>query len=324
MQSLVEFLRNLIFKNTNQNHRFKIVVNDLKSCLKFYLFFTLILTLKVTASTNGKSEDLPKVMLEEVVPQKDQKRILLPLKVEPKIQSLVTADVEGSVTRILKTLGSFVKSGDIILYLENKDPGFTYAPVPVRAPMGGILSQIWTTQMSKVQRGEKLFTIINPKAIKLTGELPSQELTFVKMGMKAFFTTEIFKERNFSMIVTGVSPLIDPRTGTASIEFEFLKNELSPLPPIGSLGQANIEIDQGEVIIIPESALIFREGKPMVRILQGENKFSKKPIELGEQRDATYVIKSGITKGEKLIVRASRPLKEGETIEVENPTSKSQ
>lgn len=269
--------------------------------------------------------DLPKVMLEEIREQKDQKRILLPLKVEPKISSIVSADLEGSVTRILKPLGSRVKSGETILFLENRDPGFTYLPVPVRAPIGGILSQFWATQMSKVDRGGKLFTITNPKEIKLTGELPSAELSYVKLGMLGSFTTSSMNEKIYPVKVTGVSPLVDPRTGTATIELEFTsQNKSMEHPPIGSIGQATLEIDRGAIILIPEAALIYRDGKPMVRILQGNNKFTKKPIELGEQRDSFYVIKSGISSGEKIIVRSSRPLKEGENIEIEKSEKKLQ
>ena len=284
------------------------------------LLIVCSLSLSLTASV---AIDKPRVLLEEIKLLEDKKRVIIPVKIEAKIQSLVSADVEGNVTRILKPLGSILKAGEIILYLENKDPSFTYAAVPVRSPIAGVLSQVWTTQMAKVIRGDKLFTVINPKSLKLSAELPSSDLTAVHTGLAGQFKMDSQSDLNLSIRVVGISPLVDARTGTASAEFEFtnLKNNL---PPIGSIGQVTFEINKGSIIMIPEASLVYQDGKPMVRVLKGANQFNKKLIALGEQRDGAYVVKSGIVKGEKIIVRSSRPLKEGDIFEVEAPVAKIQ
>lgn len=270
-----------------------------------------------------KPVDKPKVLLEEIKIVEDKKRIIVPVKVEAKIQSLVSADIEGHVTRMLKPLGSFVKAGEVILYLENKDPSYTYAAVPVRSPISGVLSQMHISQMTKVNRGDKLFTVINPKSLKLSAEFPSNDVMSVRSGIIGQFKMDTKSELNLPIRILGISPLVDSRTGTASAEFEF--TDLSKnLPPIGSIGQATFEISQGSIIMIPEASLVYQEGKPMIRVLKGSNQFSKKAIVLGEQRDNNFVVKSGILKGEKIIVRSSRPLKEGEIFEVDAPATKLQ
>lgn len=267
--------------------------------------------------------DKPKVLLEEIKLLDDNKRIIVPVKIEAKIQSLVSADTEGHVTRILKPLGSMVKSGEVIMYLENKDPSFTYAAVPVRSPIAGVVSQMHTSQMSKVNRGDKLFTVVNPKSLKLSAEFPSNDVMSVRSGLLGQFKMDSQSDVKLPIRIIGISPLVDSRTGTASAEFEFtdLKNTL---PPIGSIGQATFEIKQGTIMMVPEASLVFTDGKAMVRVLKGTNQFSKKAIILGEQRDNNYVVKSGIQTGEKIIVRSSRPLKEGELFEVDAPAKKIQ
>lgn len=268
-----------------------------------------------------KPIDKPRVLLEEIRLVEDKKRVIVPVKVEAKIQSLVGADIEGHVVRILKPLGSPVAAHEIVLYLENKDPSFTYAAVPVRSPIAGVLSQVYVTQMTKVNRGEKLFAVINPKSLKLSAEFPSSDLGAVRPGLLGSFKMDSLQEKDLAVKIIGISPLVDSRTGTASAEFEFTDLK-KILPPIGSIGQAVFEITQGSIIMIPEASLVFQDGKAMVRVLKGHNQFSKKPIELGEQRDGSFVIKSGIAKGDKIIVRSSRPLKEGEIFDIE-PTAPS-
>jgi multidrug efflux pump subunit AcrA (membrane-fusion protein) len=284
--------------------------------LFFTIFFCATTSVWAAVTSEKKPVDNPRVLLEEIKPLSDKKRILVPVKVEAKIQSLVTADIEGHVTRLVKPLGSVVKVGEIVMYLENKDPGFTYAAVPVRAPVAGVISQVWTSQMAKVSRGDRLFTVINPKSLKLSAEFPSNDLVDVKTGLQGEFVMDAKGSINLPIRILGISPLVDSRTGTASAELEFT-NLKGPLPPIGSIGQATFEINQGSIFMIPEASLIFQDGKPMVRILKGENQFAKRTVELGEQRDSSYVVKSGIDKGDKIVVRSSRPLKEGDTLDIE-------
>jgi len=275
----------------------------------------------VLAAPSPAPEDRPKVLLQEIKAMDDKRRVIVPVKVEAKIQSLMTADIEGHVTKILKPLGSVVKSGEIILFLENKDPGFTYAAVPVRAPIAGVVSHFWTTQMAKVSRGEKLFTVINPKSLKLTAEFPSGDLSIVRAGQTGEFKCEAQKDSKLTVRILGISPLVDARTGTAAAEFEFTNSKELP-PPIGSVGQATFEISQGSIFMIPESSLVFQDGKPMVRVIKADNKVDKRPIELGEQRDSSFVVKSGIAAGDRIVVRASRALKENDIIEVEKSEDK--
>ncbi len=290
--------------------------------MKLIIFFLLVgatHSLFAAPAPAQKPADKPKVLTQEITFLDDKKRIIIPVKVEAKIQSLMSADIEGHVTRIVKPLGTPVKAGEVVLYLENKDPGFTYAAVPVRTPIAGVISQIWTSQMAKVNRGDKLFTVISPKSLKLMAEIPSTEMSSIQSGMVGQFKMNSEKDL-LPLRVTGISPLVDTRTGTASAELEFtdLKKKL---PPIGSIGQATFEISQGKIFMVPESALVFQEGKPMIRLLKGNDHFTKKSIELGEQRDNSFVVKSGLAQGDKILVRSSRPLKENDILEIETPAA---
>ena len=49
-----------------------------------------------------------------------------------------------------------------------------------------------------------------------------------------------------------------------------------------------------------------------------DNKVGKKPVELGEQRESLYVVKSGLDPGEKVVLRSSRSVKDGDAIEIEH------
>ena len=289
-----------------------------------------------SAAPAGPAEDKAKVIIQEMKATDDTRRLLVPVKVEAKVSSLVTADLDGFVTRIVKPLGSKVKAGETVLFLENKDPAFTFAKVPVRAPVAGVVSQLHPTLMSRVARGDKLFVVMNPKELKLTAEIPGSELSLVQPGSKGVFKQHLDQAEGSPISVSGISPLVDPRTGTASAELEFdlpkgnhdktasapEKGKKLELPSIGMVGHALFEMSRGKVLLIPESALGYADGKPTVKVMDASGLVKRKNIELGEQKESQLVVKSGLEAGEKLIVRANRKVADGEAVEVDASGSK--
>lgn len=277
-------------------------------------------------ATQAQSEVKPaaperaKVIVQEMKSTDDTRRLLVPTKVEARVASLVTADAEGFVTVIKRPLGSRVKAGETILYIENKDPAFTFAKVPVRAPVAGVISQMNIALMSRVTRGDKLFVVMDPKSLKLTAEIPGSDLSLVQPGSKGVFKQSLDDKDGTTIRVTGISPLIDPRTGTASAELEFVteKGKEAQLPAIGVVGHALFESVRGKVLLIPESALGYSEGKPVVKIIDEKGVVKRKLIELGEQKESQLVVKSGLAAGEKIVVRANRTLKDGEAVDVDS------
>lgn len=277
------------------------------------------------ALSSPATPDKAKVIVQELKPTDDLKRLLVPVKVEAKVSSLVTADSEGFVTKIVKPLGSRVKAGEVVLYIENKDPAFTFAKVPVRAPVAGVVSQLYPSLMSKVARADKLFVVMDPRDLKLTAEIPGSDLALVAPGTKGVFKAQLESEGGAAITVTGISPLVDPRTGTASAELEFAKAEKGKsldLPSIGMVGHALFEMSRGKVLLIPESALGYSDGKPTVKVLGSDGLVKRKPIELGEQKESLLVVKNGLSAGEKLIVRANRGVKDGEAVDVDGGAAK--
>lgn len=266
------------------------------------------------------AKEKPTVIVQNLEIQENTRRILVPVKVEAKVRSSVTAEVEGWVTKILKPLGSKVKRGEAVLVIENKDPAFTYAAVKVRSPVAGIISVLEQNLMSKVSRGDKLFSVIEPNQIKLTAEIPGGEIQLLKPNTVGAFRTDFNSVESSQVKLIGVSPLVDPRTGTASAEMEFLAKE--KLPVIGTVGNVLFEISKGKVLFVPESAIGFADGNANVKVVTPEGKVVRKNVEVGEQKESDVIITSGLQAGEKIVLRSSRPVKDGESVQVENAESK--
>lgn len=279
------------------------------------------------AATQAKVEAKPKAIFQEISEIADTKKLLFPALVEAKVNSQITADFDAYVKKVLKPIGATVKASEVIMYLENKDPAFTYAAVAVRAPVSGVLSQMDVQQMSKVSKGERLFAVISPKLLKISVEVPSSQVALLKAGAEGTFKSSGLDEQ-LPVKVIGVSPVVDPRSGTATAVIEFdqakFKNKEVNLPSAGTVGQVLFETVLGKVILIPENSLSYFEGKPTVRVIDAQNKSHRRAIELGEQREDLFVIKAGLKTGDKVVVRSNRNLKDDEEVEAENSNAKNE
>ena len=215
----------------------------MKSTVAFVIVFS---TMPLGGLASQPDNSKPKALIQEVKINDDIKKLLYPAIVAAKVNTVVTADLDGHVRKVYKTLGSRVKSGEIILFMANQDPAFTYSEVPVRSPISGVISQINFQLMAKIAKGEKLFTVMDAQSLKIEIELPASEVGRLQPGAKGSFRLNPKSEETFPIRVLGISPVIDPRSGTASAEAEFLpqvagKDKIN-LPPVGTVGQVSFQL----------------------------------------------------------------------------------
>lgn len=294
-----------------------------------FLFCALMFSPAFAANPSGPvNASKPKVIIQNIKSTTDLRRFLYPARVEPKVNSVVTAETEGHVRKILKTLGSPVRAGEIVLYLENRDPAFTYSAIAVRAPVSGVVSLLAIQLMGHVGKGDKLFAVMNVDSLRVSAEVPAAEVSTLQLGARGEFQMDFNSNLKYPIRLVGLSPIVDPRTGTATAEIEFFKDpKMSSrnkmvIPPAGSVGQVSFETTSGQIIMVPESAIGYVEGKPTVKVLDNENRSRRQIIELGEQREALFVVKTGLKSGDRMVVRANRNVKDGEEIEIETSEKK--
>jgi multidrug efflux pump subunit AcrA (membrane-fusion protein) len=268
----------------------------------------------------GADMESPKVILQVIKDVDDIRTLLYPAQIDSKIHSTVTAEFEGRVKRILKPLGAHVKKGETVMVIENQDPAFTYAPVSLKAPVSGVLSQIGVPLMAKALKGDKLFTVVGLDTLRVHIEVPASEIAHLLPLTEGIFKSTGEDGAQFPVQVAGVSPVVDPRSGTASAELEFLRKlEKSPsaLPPIGTVGQVSFKSVLGKVMLIPEAALKYLEGAPSVWLVDNENKAHRRRLVLGSQRGEVYIVKSGLQPGDRYVLRSDKRVKENALVQIE-------
>jgi RND family efflux transporter MFP subunit len=236
-----------------------------------------------------------------------------PARVVPKINSTVLADSDGVVTKIPAILGQRVSARQTLVVITHTDPVYQYAPMRVVSPISGVVSAITVAEGSQVNKGDKLASVTDPKKLRVVIEAPAEDLGSLQKGIPAEFKVSGGSEP-IAVKLQGVSPFVDPATGTATCEFD-VNSPRTTLAP-GIVGRIVLNVRKRTGIRIPEYAIIYRNQSPFARIFEnGKIRFSA--LKLGKKQDGFVEILSGIKDKETVVERASRFVADGEAVELD-------
>ncbi len=268
----------------------------------------------------GATQIKAQVMTEKVIKSKLSDPLIYPAVVNSAMNAIINADAEGVVKSILVSPGKAVKRGQTLMIIENQDPIYRYSSVRVVAPANGVVSSVEVSVLSKVEKAQPLVSLTDPNRLKIEIDVPASDLGLIKMGAKGIYRETPKSTQTFPAKLTGLAPLIDKKTGTAKGEIEVSKT--AHLIP-GQIGQVQFEANERNRIVIPESAVIFRDGKTWVRQILAGKKAQKIPVQLGVRLGETFEVLSGLDDQTQIVVRANRFIADGEEVEVSETPKKS-
>ena len=269
---------------------------------------------KKTSEAEGKdSAGAPKasmVMTEQAATKPLFDSLLYPGRVEAGSQAAVLAETDGLVSTLKTALGRSVQKGDVLMMIENPDPVYRYAPVAVTAPVAGVVSFLDSSVGNRVERGRKLAVIADIRAVKILVEATSNDLANLQAGQAGSMRVG---DKTITAHITAISPVVDPATGTATVEMTPAKGE--HLVP-GVMGRVEFRVRERQGIQVPDSALVYKGTEPQLRIVEG-NVAHWRAIKVGVSAGGLTEILSGVKPGEQMIVRSTSFIADGDKVEVQ-------
>jgi multidrug efflux pump subunit AcrA (membrane-fusion protein) len=287
-----------------------------------YLLVFTILAVFLTAAAHAAISKKPVVFVLEAKPSELSDLLTYPARVEPKIKAAVIAEADGVVSRIHTPLGTRVATNSPLLVIRNTDPVYQYAPMVVQSPVSGVVSRVDVTEGSRVSRGDKLLLVTDPENARVVVEVTAQDLASFRPGLEGHLALPNQTGGSIKIRVKGLSPFVDPATGTASCELELVKEKggANRLPPPGVIGRATFRVNIHNGFSLPDSALTFRGKDPYVRVVNG-TKAKLVPVTLGRKQAGFVEIVKGLSQGDRVIERASGFVADGEEVEIKSAST---
>lgn len=235
-------------------------------------------------------------------------------EVETQTSIEVFPAIGGTVVEMKVSLGSSVKKGDVIAYVDSSEAGSYYEKSPVVAPIDGsiISSPVKTGQ--KVTTSSVITKIGDVDNLQVTANIPERYVAELKIGQRAEITLEAYPDAIFYARVVRISPVVDASTRTKEIILNFEQKDSR----INSGMFAKVKLYTTEYsgeIAIPQDSLVNNNDKYYLYVVNDDGKsVSKREVTLGKNVDGYYQILSGIKVGETVVVEGMLTLADGSLI----------
>jgi HlyD family secretion protein len=200
----------------------------------------------------------------------------------------------------------------------------------VTSPLSGTVLTRSTEQGNLIQVGNELLRLGDFSQAKVTVQVSELDLTNVRLGGAAKVRLDAFGNQQFAGRVTRVSPAANPTSRLVPVEMTIP----NPTGRVGSGLLARVSFTQtiDNRVVVPLSALqddraaatsrAKGEAKPnqtkgTLFVLTGKGEQAKvtaRSVNLGSQIDGKVQILSGLNSGERFVFRASKPLKDGDSV----------
>ena len=180
----------------------------------------------------------------------------------------------------------------------------------IRAPVAGLVASRSVTRGQIVQPGTELFRLVRDGRLELYAQIPETELRLVRAGMTAVVTSEQAGQTNGTVRI--VTPEVDPQTRLGVARISLTGGALRP----GMFARAEIDVGAQPALTVPSQAIVYREGKPGVYVIDRGDHVRFQSVETGGRNGGALAITSGLTAGQRVVVQGAGFLGDGDLVRV--------
>ena len=218
--------------------------------------------------------------------------------------------IGGKVVDVLVSLGSPVKAGDVIAYIDPSEPGSYYAKSPVTAPIDGSIITSPVKIGQKVSMNSVITKIGDINNLQITAKVPERYVADLALGQKAEITLQAYGEEKFMASVVRISPVVDPATRTKEIILNFDKKY--DKVNAGMFARVKLfTVDFGGYPVIQQDAFVENSDEYYLYIVKDDSTVTKRKVTRGKNVDGYYQVIDGVSNGEVVVLEGMLSLYEG-------------
>lgn len=115
--------------------------------------------------------------------------------------------------------------------------------------------------------------------------------------------------------VYAISPTIDPKTGTVTVEARF-SNPDGLLRP-GGFARVRVTVERRrDAVLVPQTAIVKSQGVDTVYVIDSKNVAALRTVSLGPQYQQSFIVQSGLRAGERVVVEGTQKVQPDQKVVV--------
>ena len=215
----------------------------------------------------------------------------------------------GTQRTLDEALAERLTSNALLLLIQSR-----LEKTSVKAPFPGIMGLRSVSVGAYVEPGRNIATLDKIDIVKVEFTIPERNLTDVRVGYPVEVRVDAYPDRVFRGEVYAIDPQVDINGRSLKVRARLPNPDLSLRP--GLFARVVVQgASRGEVVVVPEGAIVPRGGESFVyRVADGKVEEAK--VELGRRRDGLVELTTGIAPGDTVVVAGHARLRNGAPVEI--------
>ena len=165
--------------------------------------------------------------------------------------------------------------------------------------------------------GSPIYVVEQITPVKLYVGVSESDYTRVKKNDKVTLTADALPGKTFTGRIARIFPTIDPATHTFTVEVDVANADRVLRP--GMYARVNIDFGTNHNIAVPDDCIVKQQGSGVrsIFVLQSDGTVKESVVTLGRHFGTEYEILSGISAGDKIVVKGQASLKNGSKVNVQ-------
>ena len=172
----------------------------------------------------------------------------------------------------------------------------------VKAPVSGVIREMKVFEGGYVKEGQTAFTIADISSVWVVAEVPLSQGRYIRKGTKALVVPEDHPGVEIEGVVDYIFPEANKMARTLRVRIR-VPNRGTMLKP-GSLADVSFTVPIGEVLAVPESAVVDTGKRKLVFVEMEEGMYIPVKVHIGRKADGYYEV-HGLREGAKVVVRGT-------------------
>ena len=183
----------------------------------------------------------------------------------------------------------------------------------IKAPFAGTVGLRRVSLGDFVGPDTMITTLDDVNTIKLEFTVPETFLSSLETGMTIEAASAVYPNRSITGTVSSIDSRVDPQTRSLTV-IASIANDENLIRP-GMFLTVDLEAERSDVLLIPEEALVPRQGRQFVFVVE-DGRAVEKQVELGVRAPGLAEIRSGLTVGDILITEGVQKVRSGAPVQV--------
>ena len=184
----------------------------------------------------------------------------------------------------------------------------------VRAPFDGVVSDRHVDAGDVVQVGAELYTIVDPRRLRLEASVPAAELGRLKVGTPIEFAVA-GTDRRVTGRIDRINPVVDPTTRQVKVYASVANTDQSYAA--GLFAEGRVATTTRRAVAVPITAVDNRGTSPVVHRVKA-GRVVETPVQLGLRDEVAELveIRSGVAPGDTVLLGSAQGVAPGTRVRV--------